>query len=259
MAGFLKALRTGLARLVGSGDEAAGDRGARPPAEVVVRYDMPLSGGQRADDEAAEMTAGWEFVATMQLRTPLRVLRLHRQFSPGIDPPPVVTQEMWEGIWVRRLKSWRELGLDIDGSPNADGTMASEIGQIPKDGGDFLRYLVALRSIVERESSIEERMEALATELERPEWADFVQRMGGQRAIIDRFFPPFVSALPGLTEEARAGLTAAGLVTPWGILGAPDAQMLAIRGIGPSKMAAIRAACVGATNPGSERVDVVQR
>src|SRR5690606_4345801 len=44
------------------------------------------------------------------------------------------------GIWVPGPKSLRELGFDIDALP--PGTMASQIGQISRDGGDFLPFLI---------------------------------------------------------------------------------------------------------------------
>jgi predicted flap endonuclease-1-like 5' DNA nuclease len=66
---------------------------------------------------------------------------------------------MQHGIWTIQTKSWRELGFDIDELPPS--TMASEIGQIAQDGGDFLPFLVAYRNIVEAQSSDDDTFDAL--------------------------------------------------------------------------------------------------
>jgi hypothetical protein len=44
-------------------------------------------------------------------------------------------------------KTWRAIGIDADEIPET--TMASQIGQIPVDGGDFLPFLMEYRMIVE--------------------------------------------------------------------------------------------------------------
>ncbi|MDB6454733.1 hypothetical protein [Falsirhodobacter sp. 20TX0035] len=85
---------------------------------------------------------GWRFIATMQRRTPLAWLSQHlRQASAPSEVPKQY------GIWVPQTKTLRELGIDMDELPPP--TMASEIGQIPQDGGDFLPFLVAYRHVVE--------------------------------------------------------------------------------------------------------------
>jgi hypothetical protein len=44
------------------------------------------------------------------------------------------------------LKTWRSLGIDMDEVPQ---TMASQVGYLPADGGDFLPFLLEYRMIVE--------------------------------------------------------------------------------------------------------------
>lgn len=54
---------------------------------------------------------------------------------------------MEHACWVPVPKTWRELGIDADEIPET--TMASQIGQIPIDGGDFLPFLMEYRMLVE--------------------------------------------------------------------------------------------------------------
>jgi hypothetical protein len=44
-------------------------------------------------------------------------------------------------------KSWRDIGIDED--EVSETTMASQIGQVLVDGGDFLPFLIEYRMIVE--------------------------------------------------------------------------------------------------------------
>lgn len=92
------------------------------------------------------LIAGWEMSVTMQLRTPLAWLQRHREFCAGAAPP-VETLPPEHACWVPVTKTWRALGIDEDEIP--PGTMASEVGQIPVDGGDFLPFLLEYRMIVE--------------------------------------------------------------------------------------------------------------
>ena len=97
-------------------------------------------------DGFENLIIGWEMSVTMQLRTPLKWLQRHREFHEGVKRP---TEELppQHAMWVPVTKSWRQLGIDADEIPET--TMASEIGQIPVDGGDFLPFLIEYRMIVE--------------------------------------------------------------------------------------------------------------
>lgn len=92
------------------------------------------------------LNIGWKLSVTMQRRTPLRWLRRHGEFHEGGEcPTEVVPGNI--GCWMPVLKTWRQLGIDLPEIP--DSTMASEAGQIPLDGGDFLPFLIEYRMIVE--------------------------------------------------------------------------------------------------------------
>lgn len=180
----------------------------------------------------SDILDGLRFSATMQLRTPLRVLRHHDELFKGSGIPPNYAEESWEGIWLPSIKNEYYLGID--------STMASDIGPIPSDGGNYLQFLLTVRSIVENELPLTERKKCLVEELSKEEWKSIVLKHGGQKQIIDYYFPSFVSILPGLSDETRKLLREKKLITPNAIAEASDNELLTIKGIGPAKLNNIR-------------------
>jgi hypothetical protein len=96
--------------------------------------------------EFSDLIAGWEMSVTMQLRTPLKWLQRHREFHAGTDCPKEQLPPE-HACWVPVTKTWRELDIDEDEMPPF--TMASQVGYMPADGGDFLPFLMEYRMIVE--------------------------------------------------------------------------------------------------------------
>lgn len=194
------------------------------------------------------MLDGFLFSATMGLSTPLRALRQHGMHAKVVKPDmqPKTTAE---GIWMPAL----------DGQRGFYGTMSSDVGPIPANGGDFLRFLTAAREAVEVDGGIQARIALLRSVLRSPEWRKFVGKLGGQQAIIDLFFPKFLDTIPGLPQASREALWEKRLDTPAKLAAAPDDRLLAIKGVGAAKLAAIRAACSAAQAPDSDRLDMVQR
>jgi hypothetical protein len=93
-----------------------------------------------------KIIAGWQLCVTLQTRTPLIWLRRHNEFHEG-EQRPAEEVPPEHAIWVSVTRPWRELGIGLDDLPK--GTMASQIGQVPADGGDFLPFLIEYRMIVE--------------------------------------------------------------------------------------------------------------
>ena len=85
------------------------------------------------------ITIGFRFCATIQARNSLSVLEQHGRIEcVAVDRLPKIISEPWQGIWVpfARLNYMFPMG-----------TTASDIGQIPGDGGDYLRFLLMIKSI----------------------------------------------------------------------------------------------------------------
>lgn len=192
-----------------------------------------------------DVISGLEFVATMQLRTPLRVLLRHGEIHTDINTePPKIINEMWEGMWAPKTKTYRELGSDIDEPP--PGMHASDIGPILP--GDYLPFLIAIRQIVELNDSIENRIEKLRDMSTVGKWKAYIEKHGGIEKIIRYFFPKFIDTIPSLNQSTEDELFKSGLNTPNRIAAAPDETLLSIKGIGKAKVKVIRDYCAGITD-----------
>lgn len=206
-----------------------------------------------------DIIVGLQFVATMQLRTPLRVLERHDELHTDINAsPPRIAQEMWEGIWLVKTRTYREMGIDL--SEFAAGSMATDIGPISGGIAPYLRFLRAVRMCIEQKSSIRLRVTNLRDVLSDDNFKDFVDRHGGSEAIINRFFPYLVDTIPTLTSLSISELRRLRLTTLSRLANTVDEALLAIKGIGPSKLRTLReycAACGG--EPDEDRVDLVKR
>ena len=104
--------------------------------------------------ENDDFISGWQLCVTMQTRTPLEWLLRHGEISD--DPKPV---PMEHAAWIPVMRTWRDLGIDIDEIPPS--TMASQVGPIPEDGGEFLKFLIAYRKIIELKQDRWEILSAL--------------------------------------------------------------------------------------------------
>lgn len=115
------------------------------------------------DDETASVMSdvldGYEFFATLQLRTPLAVLEQHGRRHPG--PPsklPEIASQA-DGIWVPRTKSWSELTGVKDMSELPESKGASELGPIRPS--EYVPFLIAFRRIIESDGDDEQKLERL--------------------------------------------------------------------------------------------------
>lgn len=199
-----------------------------------------------------DLITGFEFFATHQLRTPLRILSRHGEVHRDMHrPPPVIATELWHGIWMPQVKTWRELGIDM---PEFQSTVASDAGPVRSE--EYMPFLIAVRSIVEGEGTVTERSDRLKDELKNLRWVDACNRHGGQQAVVDCFFRPFINSLG---REAASFLSGKGIRTPRAVARVTDAELRAIKGIGPVTLRRIRAACSEAGEQDEELRDLVTR
>lgn len=207
--------------------------------------------------ENQDLIKGLEFFATLQLRTPLRVLLRHGEQHLDVNrEPPEIAREMWEGVWLPMTKTFRDLGLDIDEFPT--GTAASDAGQISPEA--YLPFLVTVRRIVESDESIQCRIARLRQVPMEGAWKVGVDGHGGIDSIIDYFFTPFVRTIPKIGDAISTTLSERGVTTPNAIAAASDDSLLSIKGLGPAKLEAIRSYCAGISqHRDADRVDNVTR
>lgn len=206
-----------------------------------------------------DILVGLQFVATMNLGVPLRVLSRHGEIHTDItNPPPEIALNLSEGIWVQKVRSLRSMGIEMDDPP--EGMMASAIGPIPTDGGEFLTFLIVVRELVEGCEDVDVRAARLYDELKRTFWCKFVSALGGHPAgIVSYFFPYAVDTIPGLTMVARDVLSRRGIDTAAKVAITPDSDLLSIKGIGPAKLKAIRTWQIQVAESNATRFDWVTR
>lgn len=193
---------------------------------------------------------GVEFSATLELRTPLSVLKKHGAIHEDADtPPPQYAAEEWQGGWAPK------------GDPKFDflrggAAMSSIVGPIPYDGGDFMPFLISVREVVEVDAPVEGRRKNLHELLDRTKWPYYVAALGGADKIIDHFFPSFLKSIGGLTQAAIEQLNQAGVNTAAALVDASDETLLEIKGVGPAKLKGIRSACELAADKHAVWLDV---
>ena len=204
-----------------------------------------------------DVIKGLEFIATMQLRTRIRVLLRHGEIHTDINTdPPKIAMEMWEGIWIPKTKTFSELGIDIDELP--PGAHASSLGPIV--AGDYLPFLVAIRKIIELNDSIENRIDKFREMISVCDWQEFLRKLSGIEKIVQYFFPRFINPMPKFSASTVGDLSRLGLDTPNRIAAASDGTLLDINGIGPAKLKAIREHCADmAKHRETDRVENVTR
>ncbi len=192
-----------------------------------------------------DIIRGLEFSATMQLRTPLRVLLRHGEIHMDRNmKPPRIALEPWEGIWLPKTKTFRELGLDMD--EPTPGEHASSIGPILPS--DYLPFLIAVREIVELTDSIESRINRLHEKPMVGDWKTYIEKHGGIGSVIGYLFHDFIDTIPNISFAIRNELSDLGLDTPNRIAAATDETLLSIKGIGQAKLKTIRDYCAGITD-----------
>ena len=103
----------------------------------------------------ADGIAAYQFCATMQARNSLRVLQQHGRLE-ALPPNklPKIARHEWQGIWVPTTRHRRVFAQG--------GQMASEIGPIAQDGGDYLRFLLIVKAIGKMKIPIAEKRRLLS-------------------------------------------------------------------------------------------------
>ncbi len=139
----------------------------------------------------ADLIKGLEFRATLQLRTPLSVLRKHGKVHKNLaKEPPAYAKEPWHGHWSLVLKTWKELGgADIlDWTPS---TVATDLGPMEDHGQQYYEFLMAVRTLAaDRSIPKDDRGAAIASEAAQSKWSRFTEAHGGPEAVALKVMSP---------------------------------------------------------------------
>ena len=186
-----------------------------------------------------DLISGYKYFATMQLRTPLAALLFDGTFSDAMTKPANPHNDA-HGIWVIQVKTWRDLGIDMD--EISEIKMASDIGYV--DHAKYLRFLISVRMIAEdNDRTIDERIAAIKSILKDGEFSTFARKLGSQSAIINKLFVRIISTMPCVNTKVTESLWKARKRTVAAICAMSESSLLALDGIGPKSFAAIRAFC----------------
>lgn len=223
--------------------------------ELEDSYDDTAVAKQISDWQHDDVVIGLKFYANLNLDTPLRVLRRHGEIHKHkTRNAPTIAKKPSEGVWLPVTEIFHEMEINFP-ELFQDSTMSSCFGQIPVDGGDYLKFLIAIREIVEKEAKIEDRITELIDLAHSSTWKNFDGwEFGGKRSgyewLIDNYFPYYFDKK----------LRDAGFNTPNRIIAASDQELLSVKGIGPATLKKIRKQCEGITqNLDIERYDDVSR
>jgi len=201
-----------------------------------------------------DLTAGWRYLATLQLRTPLAYLEMDGKFSAGPKEPPLVgpAENFLEGgagfnpygIWLRELdyKWLEELGC-FDKPP--EGSRAAQFGSVRSGSEaerDLISFLKSFRYIVETAETLDQKLTELAelsisTPANRKVWKKVVTSEPG---FPDSFFCGELCCLPGVGVKVAERLYWAGFRTVKEIEAASDQDLLKVEGLGKSLLRKLR-------------------
>ena len=220
-----------LTRLFSRSTPHAPTQSTEPP--VVIRLD------DQSYFANSDILEGMQFAATLQIRTPLNVLKHHDEIFRGPPSEAPIYGTQADGIWVFKSKTFRELGIDL--GELSEPPHASDIG--PVAPSDYLPFLIQFRSIVESSSSPDQQMLAV---LELPKQSAHFRKIWKKLCTSYNDFPssffysPFTS-LPGIGSKLAKNLYGAGFRSADEITSSSMERLTAIPGLGSASAAKLTA------------------
>ena len=199
-----------------------------------------------------DVVAGYELCVTMKETTPLSYLNRHQEVKAVLSAADKNVDPRY-GVWIPKVDS-RFSAL------SEGGTMASDIGPIPLDGGIYLSRLKRMRSIIEQPLKGDDVTEAIRRAVAIDE-LDGVKRYmdsAGSSSLGEGVLKDLVLhvddhllelVLNELSLTPRAGLKikhvkqlyCQGYTTVQSMKDAPSEVLLALPGVGVKSIAKIRA------------------
>jgi hypothetical protein len=224
-----------------------GDPNALHPHEVTPSHPM------------ADLFVGMEFSATLNIATPLRLLRRDGHVVP-LGTPLAHDFDRSMGHWfpLPKRTALEEAFPGISADIDATSMRASSAG--PVKTSDYLPFLIAVREAVEDpRGGTSGRMARLHEACAPAAFTRFVAAEHGVARMCDRYFPPVLSLIGGLPSVSRQALVMLGITTVAKLRNAADGTLLTLKGVGPSRVAALREFCASYEgDPNAERaVDLV--
>lgn len=214
--------------------------------EQLAEVERDLAKIDRETDqlERPHNTPRWtevRFQAMPRMTTPLASLVRHGEIRPARGELPALPGGGWAPVIPSLRETIRDsLGVDL---PSADlpPIGATDAGAVNVDR--YIEFLIALKQAATSSPSMDECAIAVDAICERPANRDYVEAHGGTRTLIERLFPAVLEMLDFIPPLVRSDMAAAELTTVERIVAASDASLLAIPGLGPTRLRKLRAWC----------------
>lgn len=211
-----------------------GTPASQGPASQVIRLD------DQSYQANSDILDGMQFSATLQIRTPLSVLKHHGEVfhGPPSQTPKYGTQA--DGIWTFKTKTFRDLGVALD---ETEFIHASDAGPIKPSR--YLPFLVRFRSIVEAGVSHEDKLAALTMlSTQSAEFREIWRKLSSNYGDFpDSFFYLQFTALPGIGRQLAQRLYRAGFRATSEIVCADISRLTTVPGLGTATAVKIKAMC----------------
>jgi len=188
-------------------------------------------GTYKANEDVLE---GMEFRATLQIFTPLSVLKRHGELFQGRPSSAPKYGSERDGIWIYKTKTWSQLGIDLPELSEVES--ASDVG--PVNPSDYLPFLIDLRAIFESDKDDNEKIKAIKFLHKKSQiYADFLSKLenfyDGFPEIL--FYKDFAK-IPGVGLKMASKLYSSGFLTVESILNASEYELSKVPGLGPAKI-----------------------
>ena len=194
--------------------------------------------------ESPPNTPRWtevRFQAMPRMTTPLASLVRHGEIRPANGELPALPGGGWAPVTPSLRETLRDsLGVDM---PEADWPRVGATDAGALDIDRYIEFLIVLKQAATSNTSIDECALAVDAICERSENRDYVEAHGGTWTMIERLFPTVLEMLDFIPPLVRSDMAAAGLTTVERIGTASDVSLLAIAGLGSTRLRKLRAWC----------------
>lgn len=202
-------------------------------------------------NELEDITSGFSFEVALKLTTPLKVLEHQHETHPGPKStlPKYCGPEY--GTWMPVAKPWSELAQNEQIKEKLrkaernvpSGSVWSDIGELPGDGGHYLAFLKDFRKIIELYKDPE--MKRSEVQLLRDKNSDYRQFMEAHEATGEDWADDYLGygtwlGIKDLSTKVAKTLYLAGFKTRDMLRNAEDKDLMKIKGIGTVTVRKIR-------------------
>lgn len=172
-----------------------------------------------------DVIVGYKFFATLQLSTPLYVLKHHGELFKGLPSSTPRYGSEREGIWLPEIDPEYNLGADIVTD------CASDIGPINEN--EYLPFLIDFRMIIESNDTHNIILKGINKLVRLDKYlkvSNLIHK--ADENFPHTFFYRQLIEVPGIGIKAAQNIYDAGLISIDDLLSADETELLKIKGIG---------------------------